>query len=158
MTATPLDRFTRSTQGDVSWEFANLDVPGGCDRFEWCGGPCGPLAPGALGDAHGRYIASALRESSGDLVEVAVGQWKADPAQPWYLGGCAGAYDNRDREPRVILDVSPSDLERSTRVFLKVGDAAAVASGLRAVGHDRFADALDNAVKFARTIGEGSKR
>ena len=155
MTTTPIERFTQITQGDVCWEFAKLDIPGECDRYEWCSGPCEPLNPGLLGDYHGRYIASALRER-GDLMEISVSQWKADPNQPWTLSASAGAYVNRDHKPSVILAVYPPDLDQTKRVDLKPDDAEAFALGLRMVGHDQFADALVAAATFARNLKEKS--
>ena len=156
MTAPAVERLSQIVKGDVMWEYARTDIPGRCDRFGWCDGGCEPLEPGRLGDYHSRYIASSLRGT--ELVEIGVGQWKADPAQPWYLSASAGCYDNKDRAPQVGIFTYPEDLTDTKQVFLKVLDAEVVASALRLVGADPFADALAAAVKFARKLGEEKQR
>ncbi|MEU9843161.1 hypothetical protein AB0C69_28510 [Actinomadura sp. NPDC048032] len=153
MTAAPIERFTRLTQGDLVWEFASTDAPGECDHYTWCTGPCAPLKPGALGAGHGRYIASALREPN-DLVEVCVTQWKANPSERWTVGFSGGGHANLDREPLVLIAAYPPDLDQTKRVHLKPSDAETVALALRMVGHDQFADALDAAATFARHLKE----
>ena len=153
MTAIQLDRLTHFTEGDLVWEFANTATPGKCPRYGWCDGDCTPLRPGHLGDMHTRYIASALRDR-GDLVEICVGQWKADPAQPWQLGASAGCYDNKDRAPKVGIAAMPAGPSEVLRTFLKPQDAEAVALTLRLLGHDQFADAMDAAAKYARRLEE----
>jgi hypothetical protein len=137
----------------ITWEYANLDLPGRCEQFGWCGANCGPLPTGALGDSHSRHIASALRGS--DLVEIAVGQWKANPKMGVRdTGSCFGI--NRDRAPRVGIFTCPADLAESKRAFLSVAEADGLAQALRLVGADQFADAMAAAVTFAQGLTAGS--
>lgn len=155
MTSAVVERLTQMMVGDFSWEFANLDMPGGCARFGWCDGDCKPLPPGRVGDHHSRYIASALRDR--DLVEIAVGQWKADPAQPWYVSGSGGCYDNKDSAPRVGIFTCPADVMESKRVFLSVEDADGLAQALRLCGAEVPARALAAAVTFAESLTTGGR-
>lgn len=153
---TTLARLTQVTLDGITWEHADTSTPGGCDRVGWCDGHCRPLRAGALGDVHSRYIGSALRDT-GDLIEIRVMQWKADPAQPWYIGASAGCYDNRDQAPLVEITTYPAEgLGRHLR--LTRADAATAAEALRMVGAAHFADALDAASRFARELAEEMKR
>jgi hypothetical protein len=146
-------RLTSVELDGVSWEFASIDTPGACDRFGWCDSGC---TPGHDGETHVRYIASAMRSHDSALVEISVGQWKANPAVGLRDTGSSFAV-NQDRAPLVGIGTYPDDRAgRHTR--LTVADATTLAEALRIVGHVQFADALNNAAKFARTLTEESKR
>lgn len=139
----------------VEWDFLDIETPGGCDRYDWCDGHCKRRSH-YLGGLHSRQVASGARTEDLALIEVGVGQWKANPEIGIRDTGSCFAV-NRDGSPVVGIFTYPADLDDTKRVKLKVPDAEALAEALRIVGHVQFAGALDNAVTLARRLEE-SKR
>ncbi|MEV4672149.1 hypothetical protein AB0K34_10905 [Actinomadura sp. NPDC049382] len=128
--------------GDLMWEFANLDLPGDCERYGWCDGNCNPRYEG---EVHFRYVASAVHGN--DLVEISVGQWKANPKVGVLDTGSCFAI-NRDRKPLVGISTYPAK-HPGRHLHLTPEDATTVAEAQRILGNGQFADAVYAAVNFA---------